>query len=175
MTTPQIFTERLTLTACSPQVARAAGGGKRQLEALIGARLDDDWLDEDGRGLLSYYDYQIRSDPTMLGWGLWLIMHTEQRIVFGSIGYKGKPDRNGEIEIGYGISSNYRRQGYTTEAALALVQWAWSHPQVKQINAECVPHNTGSARILEKIGMNRLGVRSGYLKWSMPRPEPAAT
>jgi ribosomal-protein-alanine N-acetyltransferase len=173
--TPQIVTQRLTLTACPLQVARAAGGGKRQLETLIGAHLDDEWLDEDGRGLLSYYDYQVRDDPSVIGWGLWLIMHNAERVVFGSIGFKGKPDKNGEIEIGYGISPNYRRQGYTSEAALALVTWGFSHPEVRQLNAECLPHNIGSARILEKIGMTRLGIRSGYLKWSMKRPEQTPT
>ena len=66
--TLQIITQRLTLTAVPLQVARAAGGGKRQLETLIGAHVDDNWLDEDGRGLLSYYDYQLREDPTMIGW-----------------------------------------------------------------------------------------------------------
>src|SRR4051812_11799946 len=153
MTTPQIITERLTLTACPLQVARAANGGKRQLETLVGAHVDEHWLDEDGRGLLSYYDYQLREDPTMIGWGLWLIMLTQERIVFGSAGFKGKPDEDGTIEIGYGISPDYRRQGYTFEAASALKEWAFSHPEVRQLNAECLPDNIGSARILQKLGM----------------------
>ncbi len=169
MMTPQIVTERLTLTACPLQVARAASSGKRQLETLIGAHVDDHWLDEDGRGLLSYYDYQLREDPTMIGWGLWLIMHTTERMVFGSAGFKGKPDENGEIEIGYGISPSYRRQGYTFKSAQALVQWAFSHPEVKRVNAECLPDNVGSARILEKLGMTRLGILGGYIRWTMTR------
>jgi ribosomal-protein-alanine N-acetyltransferase len=167
--TPQIFTERLTLTACPLQVARAASGGKRQLETLIGAHVDEHWLDEDGRGLLSYYDYQLRDDPGMMGWGLWLIMHTAERVVFGSAGFKGKPDEDGEVEIGYGISPRYRRQGYTFEAAQSLIAWGFSHPEVKRINAECLPANLGSKRILEKLGMTNLGIRGGYLKWKLTR------
>ena len=167
--TPQIITERLTLTAVPQQVARAASAGKRQLETLIGAHLDDEWMDEDGRGLLSYYDYQLREDPTMIGWGLWLIMHTHERIVFGSAGFKGKPDDHGEIEIGYGISPRYRRQGYTFEATQALVDWAFAHPEVKQLNAECLPDNKGSKRILEKLGLNNVGIKGGYLWWTLQR------
>jgi ribosomal-protein-alanine N-acetyltransferase len=167
--TPQIITQRLTLTACPLQVARAANGGKRQLETLIGAHLDDEWLDEDGRGLLSYYDYQLREDPTMLGWGLWLIMHNADRMVFGSAGFKGKPDENGKVEIGYGISPSYRRQGYTFEAAQGLVTWGFQHPEVQHITAECLPENTGSKRILEKLGMTNLGIQGGYLKWTLER------
>ncbi|MEP7292515.1 MAG: GNAT family N-acetyltransferase [Chloroflexota bacterium] len=167
--TPQIFTERLTLTACPLQVARAASGGKRQLETLIGAHVDDQWLDEDGRGLLSYYDYQLRDDPTLMGWGLWLIMHTANRVVFGSVGFKGKPDEEGEVEIGYGISPDFRRQGYTFEAAQGLVAWGFAHPEVTRLNAECLPSNIGSKRILEKLGMTNLGIRGGYLKWKLSR------
>ncbi|MCC6801564.1 MAG: GNAT family N-acetyltransferase [Anaerolineae bacterium] len=170
ITVPKITTQRLTLTACPLQVARAASGGRRQIETLVGARIDERWLDDDGRGLLSYYDYQLREDPTMLGWGLWLIMHTREQVVFGSAGFKGKPDRDGSIEIGYGISPNYRLQGYTFETARALVDWAFAHPEVNRVNAECLPDNTGSARILEKLGMTRLGFLGGYIKWTLPRP-----
>lgn len=172
-TSPEIITQRLTLTACPLQVARAANAGRRQIETLIGARVDDRWLDDDGRGLLSYYDYQLRDDPTMLGWGLWLIMHTAERVVFGSAGFKGKPDRDGEIEIGYGISPNYRLRGYTFEAAQGLIAWAFAQPEVRRVNAECLPDNVGSARILEKLGMTRLGVLGGYIKWALPRPTGA--
>jgi ribosomal-protein-alanine N-acetyltransferase len=169
-TIPKIITQRLTLTACPLQVARAANGGKRQIETLIGAHVDKRWLDDDGRGLLSYYDYQLREDPSMLGWGLWLIKHTAERVVFGSAGFKGKPNRDGAVELGYGISPNYRLRGYTFEAAQALVDWAFAHPEVEHINAECLPDNTGSARILEKLGMTRLGFLGGYIKWTMTRP-----
>jgi len=127
----EILTERLTLTACPAQVARAASGGKRQLESLMNAHLEDDWLDEDGRGLLSFYDYQLRGDPEMMGWGLWLMKHNADRMVFGSIGFKGKPNNHGTVEMGYGIAAGYRLQGYTYEAAIALVDWAWKDVRVQ--------------------------------------------
>lgn len=165
----EIETERLTLTACPAQIARAAGGGKRQLESLMGARLDEEWLDEDGRGLLSFYDYQLRGDPEMLGWGLWLIKHRTERIVFGSIGFKGKPNTQGMVEIGYGIAPSFRQHGYTFEAATALVNWAWNDPRVQRVIAECLPDNAGSKRILEKLGMTCTGKSGGYLKWYLDR------
>lgn len=165
----QITTARLTLTACSAAVAGASGMGKRQIETLVGATVDDVWLEEDGRGLLSYYDYQLQQDPDMIGWGLWLIALTADRCVIGSAGFKGKPDKTGMIEIGYGISPNYRRQGYTYEAACGLIDWAWQHDEVKRITAECLPDNLGSKRILEKLGMTPLGKQGAYLKWELPR------
>ena len=90
--------------------------------------------------------------------------------MFGSAGFKGKPDEDGEIEIGYGISPNFRRQGYTFEAARALVDWGFADPDVKILVAECLPNNTGSARILEKLGMTNLGIRGGYIRWKLVKP-----
>jgi [ribosomal protein S5]-alanine N-acetyltransferase len=162
-----LTTQRLTLIPCSIEVANAAYGSKRHLESLVGARLESTWLDDDGRGLLSYYAGQMNYDPAMLGWGLWLIQHSAQGIVFGSIGFKGKPNADGMVEIGYGIAPPYRRQGYTFEAARALVNWAFAQPGVAYITAECLLDNYGSARILEKLGMRRTGVQGSYIKWEL--------
>ncbi len=39
--------------------------------------------------------------------------------VIGSCGYKGPPDRDGVVEIAYGIDAAYQGRGYATEAARA--------------------------------------------------------
>jgi [ribosomal protein S5]-alanine N-acetyltransferase len=170
----QITTERLTLIACPPQVGEAAGAGRRQLESLVGARIDPTWLEEDGRGLFSFYAYQLREEGTKVGFGIWLIVLRHPRVLIGSIGFKGNPDRRGCIEIGYGISPHYRRSGYTYEAARALVAWAFRQPGVLRVTAECLPDNHGSRRILEKLGMSLLGMQGVYLRWTLDR-HPRAT
>lgn len=165
-----IQTPRLDIFPCPPQIARATYGGKRQMETLLGAPIAADWLDNEARGLLTYYSQWLEHDPTLLGWGLWLLKHRADQIVIGSAGFKGKPDFNGQIEIGYGISATYRRRGYTFEAAQALVNWAFMHPTVRRITAECLIDNAGSARILEKLGMLRVGIEGDYIKWRLDRP-----
>ncbi|MBK8020194.1 MAG: GNAT family N-acetyltransferase [Chloroflexi bacterium] len=165
----QIKTERLTLVACPPQVAEASGAGKRQIESILGVHIDPTWLEEDARGLLSYYAYQLREDATVVGWGIWLIIVDAQRLVIGSAGYKGKPDKRGSIEIGYGISPEFRRQGYTFEAVRGLIEWAFGQPNVVCVTAECLPDNNGSKRILEKVGMTNHGLQGMYLKWSLEK------
>ncbi|MDZ4768936.1 MAG: GNAT family N-acetyltransferase [Chloroflexota bacterium] len=169
----QITTERLTLIACPPQMAEAAGAGRRQLESLAGARIDPIWLDEDGRGLLSYYAYQLREEVAVVGYGMWLMLLGSERCIIGSAGFKSKPDKRGCVEIGYGISPDYRRQGYTFEAVRALIGWAFRQPDVMRVTAECLPDNQGSKRILEKIGMSNLGMQGLYLRWTLERqPQP---
>jgi ribosomal-protein-alanine N-acetyltransferase len=162
-----LVTSRLTLIPCPAEVANAAYSPQRTMEAILGAKLDTEWLEDEGRSLLTYYAGQINFDPMILGWGLWLIMHTADKVVFGSAGYKGKPNVNGMVEIGYGISPKYRRQGYTFEAAQALVNWAFAQPEVRYITAESLTDNWGSIRILEKLGMRRIGVQGSYIKWEL--------
>ncbi len=167
----QLMTKRLTLIACPRALAEASGNGRHHIEGLLGGgmTIDAKWLEEDGRGLLSYYAYQLREDPDMVGWGMWLMVVTAEQLVIGSAGYKGRPDKRGSIEIGYGISPHYRRQGYTFEAVTGLIRWAFEQPPVKRVNAECLPENQGSKRILEKLGMTNLGMQGMYLKWALEK------
>jgi ribosomal-protein-alanine N-acetyltransferase len=167
---PLIQTARLDLFPCPPQVARTTYGGKRQMETLLGAQIAADWLDNEARGLMNYYAQWLEHDPAMLGWGLWLLKLRAERVIFGSAGFKGKPDPSGQVEIGYGIGASYRRQGYTYEAAQALVNWAFQQPAVVRVIAECLPDNAGSIRILEKLGMLRMGIEGMYIKWKLDKP-----
>ncbi|MDX2162422.1 MAG: GNAT family N-acetyltransferase [bacterium] len=167
-------TERLDLVACPEQVARAAFGGTRQLETLVGAKIAREWLDDEGRGLLNYYWHMISADPTNLGYGLWMIIHRTDKVMFGTAGFKGKPNSAGIIEIGYGIDKAYRRQGYTFEAAHALVNWGFAQPNVTAVTADCLTTNLGSIRVLEKLGMARTGLVGSYLQWRLEKPERGA-
>jgi RimJ/RimL family protein N-acetyltransferase len=71
----------------------------------------------------------------------------------GLIGFKGIPDKNGEVEIGYGIDPPCRRLGYTTEAAGALINWALQQATCLSVTAWSDKSNRASARVLEKVGM----------------------
>ena len=43
----------------------------------------------------------------------------------GSAGFKGPPDASGAVEIAYGIVPSLEGRGYATEAARAMLQWAY--------------------------------------------------
>ena len=102
-------------------------------------------------------------------WRFYLIMRTADRAIIGDAGFKGPPDREGTIEIAYGVVPDYRRQGYAFEAAQALVNWAFSRPEVVGIIARCDDDNVGSIRILEKLGMRRTGIMDRVLLWQVLR------
>ncbi len=56
-------------------------------------------------------------------------------------------------EIGYTLASQHWGNGYSTEAAAAMVDYPFSDPIVTRVSGTVHPENTASARVLERIGM----------------------
>lgn len=75
----------------------------------------------------------------------------------GGIGFKGLPDADGIVEIGYGIDEAYRQQGYATEAVGGMVKWVRKENGVKYITAQTDPHNKISQKVLLANGFFRDG------------------
>ncbi len=95
----------------------------------------------------------------------WLVVILAEPFGAGLIGFKGVPDKNGEVEIGYGIDPAWRRQGYTTEAARALINWALRQPPCLAVTAWSDKGNLASARVLEKVGMQIARETPGQYCW----------
>lgn len=76
----------------------------------------------------------------------------------GGIGFKGLPDRRGDVEIGYEIWPLYRRTGYAVEAVSALTSWALARPGVKRVAAQTAPENVISQRVLARCGFRPDGM-----------------
>jgi [ribosomal protein S5]-alanine N-acetyltransferase len=61
------------------------------------------------------------------------------------------------FELGWILHPAYQRQGYTTEAAAALMQYGFETLKLHRIIATCQPENAASYRVMEKLGMRREG------------------
>ena len=85
-------------------------------------------------------------------YGGWLITRRSDGAVVGDCGWRGGPDINGDVEIGYGLAAPSRRQGIATEAIGALVTWIEEQPGVRRIVAEVLEDNVASRRLLERLG-----------------------
>ena len=62
-----------------------------------------------------------------------------------------------DADIGYCFNRGYWGQGYATEAARAAVRFGFEHLGLHRIWATCDVNNAASARVLEKLGMQREG------------------
>ncbi|OQC50081.1 MAG: Acetyltransferase (GNAT) family protein [Tenericutes bacterium ADurb.Bin024] len=61
--------------------------------------------------------------------------------------------------LGWVFDDCYWNQGYGTEAAAALLAFAFNTLKVKSVLATCDAENVGSARVMEKIGMRYVETR----------------
>ncbi|HEY0841035.1 MAG TPA: GNAT family N-acetyltransferase [Vulgatibacter sp.] len=170
---PTIHTARLRLVPCAASVARAAeSGGADAAEQLLGMHVHSSWPSPDLREILPGYADAVDADPSMLGWGLWLVVDGRGRNLVGDVGFKGPPGPEGSIEIGYGIVPPFRRKGLATEAVRGLLGWAWAQPGVRRITARCFAVNEPSIAVLSKVGFVLLGEEAGILDWSLDSPAP---
>jgi RimJ/RimL family protein N-acetyltransferase len=80
------------------------------------------------------------------------------------IGVCGVEPREGGPEIGYWIGVSYWGQGYVTEAARALIDYAFGELQHETLQAGARVSNPASRRVLEKCGFQWTGVRLARIR-----------
>jgi [ribosomal protein S5]-alanine N-acetyltransferase len=93
-------------------------------------------------------------DPWTLGF---VVFHRDLEIVVGGCGFKGPPDKEGVVEIAYGIDSAHQGKGYATEAAEAMVAFAFRDPSVQIVIAHTLSAEQASARVLTKSKFQCVG------------------
>lgn len=85
-----------------------------------------------------------------------IILQAEGRLI-GNCGIRRRSSYAMEADIGYELDSRYWGHGYATEAARTLIAFGFGELRLHRIWAHCVAENIASARVLEKIGMQREG------------------
>ena len=70
-------------------------------------------------------------------------------------------------EIGWAFSPAHTGRGFATEAAMALVDLAFSHYPLHRLFANLDPRNTRSAALCERLGMTR----EAHLRRDFPAPD----
>ena len=61
-------------------------------------------------------------------------------------------------EIGFGVAPKYWKQGFGSEIAAAVLDAAFQHFKLHRVAGQCSPDNTGSIRIMQKLGLAREGL-----------------
>lgn len=164
----RLETPRLELVPLSGELSGVLGD-RLSTARVIGANVPEGWPDDQLSELVRVSAPWIVEDPTRLGFGPWVVIAREERSVVGSAGFLGTPKEDLAIELGFGIHPGFRNRGYAAEAARRLVEWGLAQPSVEKIVAKCDPNNAASIRVLEKVGMNRVGTVDEMLLWEASR------
>ncbi len=94
----------------------------------------------------------------------WVVVEKATSIIVAELGFKGIPDKNGIIEIGYGTMPSQRGRGIMTEAVGGMMQWAKTNPGIHFIYGETNINNLASIRVLEKNGFESFDLKQN-MKW----------
>lgn len=140
---------------------------RRSMEAILDGRLRDAEHRlglvlapdiEMAMGLLRVRLADLRSVPQVQPWLLRIVAVREPtRRMVGFVGFHGPPNGRGEVEVGYEILAGDRRQGYATEAAAALLDWAAREHGVRHFVASVSPLNAPSLGVVDKLGFRQDG------------------
>ena len=68
-----------------------------------------------------------------------------------------------KVEVGYALARPYWGKGYMTETLRAMINLAFTQLDIFRVQAFCDVDNLGSARVMEKAGMQREGLLRRYV------------
>lgn len=138
-----IKTKRLELVLQTPEEMRALVKG---MEPSAKAEISADWL--------SLLDSAEAADPWIHGFRM--VRQTDGAVI-GTCGFKGPPTPEGVVELAYAVGHEHRNQGYASEAAAALVSFAFSDMNVRVVRAHTLPLANASTRVLTRCGFRHVG------------------
>lgn len=73
-------------------------------------------------------------------------------LMIGNCGIRGHRDLR-DAEMGFELDQNFWGHGYATEAASAMLDFAFSTLRLTAVHAQCVTENFASARVMRRLGM----------------------
>lgn len=66
--------------------------------------------------------------------------------------------------LGYWIGRRYARQGYMSEALVAVLDYSFEQLGLHRLEAACLPSNAASQGLLQKVGFSEEGYAREYLR-----------
>ena len=168
----EIQTERLLLLPLSLEQLESYLANPEPLEQGLGLKVSREVVtDRLQRAIAIKLAKMRRAAPAEHAWyTYWLIVITASRFGAGLAGFKGLPDAQGQVEIGYGIDPACRNQGYMTEAVKGLIAWAFQDARCQAVIAPDTKRwNVASQHVLEKVGMRVFGETQEALDWRIDK------
>jgi RimJ/RimL family protein N-acetyltransferase len=112
-------------------------------------------------GILSYaqtkeeLEWFMNGHPRFPELGLWATIHKETGEFMGRCGLLPWiiEDRQ-EVEVAYLLGKKFWGKGFASEAASAIVQYAFGHLDLSRLICLIDPENTASVKVAQRIGMS---------------------
>ncbi|AOZ49694.1 hypothetical protein BKX93_06560 [Chromobacterium vaccinii] len=128
--------------------------------ARLGSRPDAGWLAE--RALMAMRLDDMAEDAAYAPWSVRALLRRDDLAMVGHINFHtlpGHPYLNGygDVELGYAVYPEFRRQGYAREALLAMAGWAAESGGVAKLMLSIEPGNLPSQALAAQLGFAKVG------------------
>lgn len=114
---------------------------------------------EDSKGFVKMMVEQTQaSDRSKFDFAVCL---RDGELLIGGCGIRRETQESAVAYLGWAINPDFQKQGYATEAAGALISFGLNQLGLAVIYATCDTRNAASYRVMEKLGMKRVGFIKG--------------
>ena len=152
----KLETERLILVPLSIENFRLYLEDRRQMEENLGVEVTGEETSYVKRKIFRKpYKKALNDRKNHLWYTHWQVISKKENTIVCGITFKDIPNKNGEVEIGYGTREEHRNKGYMSETVKEIVSWALKQEEVKSVLAETNKDNIASQRVLEKAGLKK--------------------
>lgn len=157
MSVDAIRTERLLLVPCDASLARAEADHRDAFFRQLGVDRPEVWPPENNDQNTIAFNLQklTQGGDRAVGWWQWyfILEEAERRQLIGNGGFKGPPDADGLVEVGYALLDAFRGNSYAAEALTGLTDWAARHG-ARQAIVQTLPELQASIRTAQKAGFD---------------------
>ena len=109
-----------------------------------------------------YYTAYVKNQYPLFGYGLWGLFRKNDRKLLGIAGFDAPPDDSADLELGYHIGEDFRRQGYAIDACLAALSYAEKELGAERILIRVRRDNIPSLRLSEKLKASLLQMKGRF-------------
>lgn len=165
--------QRLALIAYDRDLATLQAGSRTSFFNALAVMHEPIWPPAPFE--LAAFEWAARNlehDPEGQGWYGWALLanegeRTAPRLV-GIAALIGRPDEDGDVELAFGLLSDYRGRGYGGETVRTLAAWALANG-AKRVIAHLDAEDTHAARTLERSGFadTREPPYPGVARWAL--------
>jgi RimJ/RimL family protein N-acetyltransferase len=152
---PVLRTARLVLSAFTPaDVSQLVPLANHREIAATTLAIPHPYTEDDARRFLALVELEHRNGSALT---LAIRLAAGQPLV-GAIGLKDIDDVHAQAELGYWVGVEWWGRGIATEAARAVLAYAFDCRGLNRVAAHYMVRNPASGVVLERVGMRREGV-----------------
>ncbi|CAL1516693.1 GNAT family protein [Chitinophaga sp. MM2321] len=115
---------------------------------------------QDAAKIIDYLNRRFK-DKLGIRWGI--ALKGQQRII-GTIGFNSFPQANRAVIV-YALAYDQQRRGLMTEAIQEIIRYGFQELHINRIEAEVMPGNTASEKVLAKTGFRHEGFLREWMLW----------